>query len=126
MVKDKVFYVLAWYLKIKMQWRSAGINCTFLLEGIYNPKLRRRLKICGSESTCLQISKEERQASAEPLDSYVVVEKEDVLDAIGTFVAAYLAELPEAQNLKPAELQRAIQNAFKVNLDSGWDTPCVV
>ena len=51
---------------------------------------------------------------AEQLDSYVVVQKADVLDAIGTFVAAYLAELPEAQHLQPAQLQAALKTAFKV------------
>lgn len=50
----------------------------------------------------------------EAIDSYVVVEKEDVLEAIGSFVAAYLAELPQAQNLPPAELQLAIKKAFQV------------
>lgn len=53
-------------------------------------------------------------SSAEPLDSYIMVEKEDVLEAIGSFVAAYIAELPQAQNLPPAELQLAITKAFKV------------
>jgi len=51
----------------------------------------------------------------EALDSYVIVQKDDVLDAIGTFVAAYLAELPEAQNLQPAQLQAALKTAFKVS-----------
>jgi hypothetical protein len=49
----------------------------------------------------------------EPLDSYVLVSKDDVLEAMGSFVAAYLAQLPQAQNLQPAELQLAIQHAFK-------------
>lgn len=52
----------------------------------------------------------------EALDSYVIVQKDDVLDAIGTFVAAYLAELPEAQNLQPAQLQAALKTAFKVSM----------
>ncbi len=52
----------------------------------------------------------------EELDSYVLVQKDDVLDAIGTFVAAYLAELPEAQNLQPAQLQAALKTAFKVSM----------
>ena len=51
---------------------------------------------------------------AEPIDSYVLVRKEDVLEAIGAFVAAYLAELPEAQNLQPAQLQAALKTTFKV------------
>ena len=54
------------------------------------------------------------QGLEEPLESYIMVEKDDVLEAIGSFVAAYIAELPQAQNLPPAELQLAIARAFKV------------
>ena len=61
---------------------------------------------------------------AEGLECYVMVQKEDVLDAIGTFVAAYLAELPEAQNLQPAQLQAALKAAFKVPLRP-LAAPCV-
>ena len=49
------------------------------------------------------------------LGGYVLVEKQDVLDAIGTFVAAYLASVPEAQNMKPAELQQALSSTFRVS-----------
>lgn len=62
-----------------------------------------------------QVRKEDAQPEEESLDSYVMIEKEDVLDAIGMFVAGYLAELPEAQSLEPKELQAAIKNAFKVD-----------
>lgn len=55
----------------------------------------------------------------EALGSYVLVEKTDVLDAIGTFVAAYLATVPEARHIKPAELQQALTTTFRVGL------PCV-
>ena len=61
----------------------------------------------------VQVTKEE-MLDAEPLDSYVLVRREDVLEAIGSFVAAYLAELPEAQNLQPAQLQAALKTTFKV------------
>ena len=66
----------------------------------------------------LQVTKEE-MLDAEPLESYVLVRKEDVLEAIGAFVAAYLAELPEAQNLQPAQLQAALKTTFKVQHFSG-------
>ena len=56
----------------------------------------------------------QEDAGGEALDSYVVVNKEDVLEAMGCFVASYLAQLPQAQNLQPAELQLAIKHAFKV------------
>ena len=50
----------------------------------------------------------------ESFGSYVLVEKEDVIEAIGTFVAAYLATVPQAQNMKPADLQQALTSALKV------------
>ena len=43
-----------------------------------------------------------------------MVEKDDVMDAISSFVAAYLVQLPEAQHLKPDELQRALGGAIAV------------
>ena len=49
----------------------------------------------------------------EALDSYVVIERTDVLEAISTFIATYLAELPEARKLEPDELQAALQGALK-------------
>ncbi len=52
-------------------------------------------------------------AAGEPLDSYVLVEREDVLEAVGAFIAAYLASLPEAQGLQPAQLQAALKHAFQ-------------
>ena len=76
----------------------------------------------GHRVRMVQVTKEE-MLDAEPLDSYVLVRREDVLEAIGAFVAAYLAELPEAQNLQPAQLQAALKTTFKVcagHLQSSW------
>ena len=58
---------------------------------------------------------EPSQPEQEDLQSYVVVERQDVLDAIGTFVAAYLATIPQAQDLPPKELQAAVARAFRVS-----------
>ena len=71
------------------------------------------MRIFPSEHVTMQAASPQ---SEEPLDSYIMVEKEDVLEAIGSFVAAYISELPQAQNLPPAELQLAITKAFKVAL----------
>lgn len=46
-------------------------------------------------------------------ESYVMVEHNDVLEAIGSFVAAYLSTLPEAQSMQPLELQAALTQTFK-------------
>ena len=62
----------------------------------------------------LLASQEEVPRPPEPLDSYVMVEKSDVLEAIGVFVAAYLASMPEAQDLQPKQLQAALTQTFKV------------
>ena len=43
-----------------------------------------------------------------------MVKKSDVLEAIGQFVAAYLASMPEAQDLQPKQLQAALTQTFKV------------
>ena len=66
---------------------------------------------------------QEDTVAEEPLDSYVVVNKEDVLEAMGCFVASYLAQLPQAQNLQPAELQKAIKHAFKVQIGASRGRP---
>lgn len=50
----------------------------------------------------------------EATGDYIVVEKEDVVDALSQFIAAYLATLPEAQNLEPRQLQCAITTTLKV------------
>ena len=69
----------------------------------------------------MQVSSEEAAAAPEPepLDAYVMVEKDDVMDAMATFVAAYLMQLPEAQHLKPQELQQALGGAIAVRRSWG-------
>jgi hypothetical protein len=47
------------------------------------------------------------------IDSFVWVQKQDVLDAMAAFVAEYLATIPEAQHMQPKELQAAIAGSFK-------------
>ena len=54
------------------------------------------------------------ESDEEALSDYVVVERSDVLEAIGQFVAAYLATMPEAQHLQPKQLQAALTQTFKV------------
>ena len=50
------------------------------------------------------------------MDGYVMIEKKDVLDAIGLFIAEYISTLPEAQNMQPAQLQKALKTSFQVIL----------
>eukprot|EP00850_Spirogloea_muscicola_P006002 SM000028S10096 [mRNA] locus=s28:387970:389372:- [translate_table: standard] len=59
-------------------------------------------------------------------ESYVVVDKEDVIDAIANFVARYVSTLPQTKNLQPKELQDAMAQAFtelrrKSTLRRFWD-----
>ena len=51
---------------------------------------------------------------SEATGEYVVVEHSDVVAALSQFIAAYLVSLPEARNLEPRQLQRAVAMALQV------------
>lgn len=51
-------------------------------------------------------------AASQDLDDYVMIEREDVIEALAVFVARYVVALPEAQDMEPKMLQRAVSNAF--------------
>lgn len=44
----------------------------------------------------------------EATGDYVVVERDDVVDALAAFIAAYIVSLPEARQMEPRELQAAV------------------
>lgn len=46
-------------------------------------------------------------------EGWELVEKEEVLDAMALFIAAYIQAHPQAMNMKPQELQQALSGAFK-------------
>jgi hypothetical protein len=46
-------------------------------------------------------------------EGWEIVEKEEVLDAMALFIAAYIQAHPQAMNMKPHELQQALSGAFK-------------
>jgi hypothetical protein len=48
----------------------------------------------------------------EPLDAYVLVEREDVVEALAFFIARFVASHPDATALPPAKLQRALCGAL--------------
>ena len=54
-----------------------------------------------------------------------MVNREDVVDALSTFVAAYLVQLPEADKLRPEELQEAVKHACQVAAPAGWLLWCM-
>ncbi len=63
----------------------------------------------------------------EELQEYVIVQREEVIDAMGAFIAAYLANLPEAKKMDPQQLQKALQSALKVGeggLLRPWKKQC--
>mmetsp|Transcript_29000 Transcript_29000/g.92593 ORF Transcript_29000/g.92593 Transcript_29000/m.92593 type:complete len:225 (+) Transcript_29000:171-845(+) len=63
--------------------------------------------------------------SPEPLDKYVMVEHEDVVDAIAYFIASYVAAQPQAAKMEPKQLQAALGLAFfelrKGQIKRLWD-----
>ena len=59
------------------------------------------------------------------LDGFVVVSKEDAVDAMASYLAAWLSSVPEAQNMDPKKLQHALLTTVKVcSLFSSSLIPC--
>ena len=50
---------------------------------------------------------------AEVTGDYVLVDHEDMINAVAFFLAAYISSLPEGQSLEPKQLQRAVQQALR-------------
>lgn len=48
------------------------------------------------------------------LDGFVVITKEDAVEAMASYLAAWLSSVPEAQNMEPKQLQRALLTTVKV------------
>lgn len=80
----------------------------------------------GAATSAGQVSATDTSGSTEDIsDNYVMVQKEEVLEAMGTFIAGYIATVPDARDLKPEQLQIALQSAFKEirksNLRNLWE-----
>jgi len=66
--------------------------------------------------------------SSEISEDWQMVEREDVLDAMAVFIAAFVAQQPQAKHLQPEQLQRALAQAFvelrksKVRMLWEWGT----
>lgn len=58
---------------------------------------------------------EELDAAMGPLGTWAVVDKADAVDAMAAYLAAWLSQTPEAQNLDPRQLQAALLNSIKVS-----------
>jgi hypothetical protein len=48
------------------------------------------------------------------LGSFVVITKEDAVEAMASYLAAWLSSVPEAQNMDPKKLQQALLTSVKV------------
>ena len=49
----------------------------------------------------------------ERLQEWQLVDQQDVLDAVASFIAAYMLEQPEARGMSPEKLQAALALTFK-------------
>jgi hypothetical protein len=47
-------------------------------------------------------------------DDFVILEKQDAIEAVAYYIASFVQQSPEAQALGPKELQQALQVTFKV------------
>ncbi|KAL6656161.1 hypothetical protein ACP70R_006987 [Stipagrostis hirtigluma subsp. patula] len=64
-------------------------------------------------------------------DGYVIVNQEDVVDGITSFMAAYLLSLKKTKELSPNQLQKALQKTFsaqkrKSKIRKAWDGTKVI
>lgn len=48
------------------------------------------------------------------LGEYVVVSKEDAIAAMACYIAAWLSTVPEAKDMDPVKLQKAVLTSIKV------------
>lgn len=48
------------------------------------------------------------------LDGFVVITKEDAIEAMASYLAAWLSSVPEAQHMDPKKLQHALMTTVKV------------
>jgi hypothetical protein len=49
-------------------------------------------------------------------EDFVVLDREDAVEAIAYYIALYVARTPEAQRMEPRQLHEALQMTFKVRL----------
>lgn len=61
---------------------------------------------------------DELDAVMGPLGSWTIVDKSDAVDAMASYLAAWLSQTPEAQNLDPLQLQAALLSSLKVYIHS--------
>ena len=65
-----------------------------------------------THAPCTAPAEPPAEREPEALDEYVHVEREDVVEALAYFIARFVASHPEAANLPPAKLQRALSGAL--------------
>lgn len=46
-------------------------------------------------------------------DGFVMVEKQDAVEAMAYYIASFVQQMPEAQTMEPKQLQMALQTTFK-------------
>lgn len=85
-----------------------------LERSISSPEFVRQLKrsrTCPHTADPMQPGTEELDAL---LGSYVIVSHDDAVNAMACYIAAWLSNVPEAQQLEPAQLQQAVLQGVKV------------
>lgn len=74
-------------------------------------------KLAGIE----HLAAEDKFANGQPaMDDFVLVEKIDAVEALAFYIASFLTSSPEAQNMTPIELQRALAATLQDLKKSRW------
>lgn len=73
----------------------------------------------------METSSDEADASPSPLppsassdESYVMLNRQDAIEAMAYYIALHLSRVPEAQAMDPKQLQEALNGTFKVRAGS--------
>jgi hypothetical protein len=72
----------------------------------------------GDHAAGAELSESERAAAAAAaaaVGDFVVINKDDAVEAMAYYIAMYISRLPEAQRMGPKELQSALKEAFTVS-----------
>lgn len=58
--------------------------------------------------------------AAAAIGDFVVIDKNDAVEAMAYYIALYISRMPEAQRMQPKELQMALRETFAILRRSKW------
>lgn len=113
---------------------KSTIECDYFLKKLENHQASLPRNIADEGSSWDMVSKNDlwggRNAEAE-MEDYVVVQQEDIVEGIASFMVAYLLSMEQTKDLSPNQLHQALNKTFSVKmkkskLRKAWDGSRVI